>query len=129
MVNHSAIAIVSRPAGSRYIFLELRDKSCPHGRTERCFHKAMLFFLRLHPRIQFFLPLWCLRFCSVVPFFSPCSSSDHYFTFEHSFRGCDFGSFGRVFHEFIFILQELISFYFLICVGHLRILQMPPARI
>lgn len=73
---------------------------------------------------------WCFSFCVfaresnssfpfgtfafVRPYFlSPRPSSGRYF--EHSFRGCDRGAFACVFHELIFLLQELIFFfYFLI---------------
>lgn len=95
----------------RYIFLGSQDKCCPRGGTKRCFHKAALFFLRPRPRIQFFLPLWCLRFFrfSVLPFLSPRLSFGYHFAFERPLW-CDGGFSGLVFHEFILLLQELIFF-------------------
>lgn len=68
------------------------------------FIKRQPFFLRLRPRIQFFLPLWCLRFCSVVSSLSPRPSFGR-FVFEHPPRGSG-GSFGLVFRKFIFYCRS-----------------------
>jgi len=52
-----------------------RDKCCPRDKTERCFHEAALFFLRLRSRIQFFLPLLVpLAFVSALSSSSPSLS-------------------------------------------------------
>lgn len=117
MVNHFAIAVISHPARSRYIFPGLQDKCCPRGKTERCFHKAVLFFLCLHPRIQFFLPLWYLRFCSIVPFLSPRPPFDRFRALFSKMLPW-IGICSRIY----FLTAELISFYFLIA-QHLRMLQ------
>jgi len=46
--------------------------------------------------------------------FSHLTSFGRYFASEHPLRGCDRGSFARIFHEFIFLLQERVNFFLLL---------------
>jgi len=109
IILQSLLSPILQEAGT---FFESSGKNVVRVVEQKNAFIAVLFFLRLGSRIQFFLPLWYLRLCSVVPFLSP-----HFFRSLFRFRA----SFSRmrlwilrVFHEFIFLLQELTSFYSLI---------------
>lgn len=113
-VNPSAIPVASRPPRGRYIFPRWWDKCCPRGRTERCFHKAALFFLRLRPRIQFFLPLLypSLLFGRIFSLTSPVFRSPFRFraASPHSRRRILPSRFSLVYH--LLTAPKLISFLF-----------------